>query len=185
MKSESPSRVAAPRGSFERSSEAIHVPLAIESSLSSAHFFATIADISPVNASHSPEINLSVASAASAVPTDVKVILLDENQSCMFPSVVVPTPTQMFAPSKPDAELLAFAAGKASSRTKIPCPSKKFIPAKSALRSASRLVVQVVVRIRTSIVPDDSLSNLSEPEAGMYSTPVSGFRPIAAATALQ
>ena len=185
MKSESPSRVAAPRGSFERSSEAIHVPLAIESSLSSAHFFATIADMSPVNASHSPEINLSVASAASAVPTDVKVILLDENQSCMFPSVVVPTPTQMFAPSKPDAEFIAVAAGKAASRTKIPCPSKKFIPAKSALRSASRLVVQVVVRIRTSIVPDDSLSNLSEPEAGMYSTPVSGFRPIAAATALQ
>ena len=38
---------------------------------------------------------------------------------------------------------------------------------------------------KKQIVPDDNLSNLSEPEAGMYSISVSGFRPIAAATPLQ
>ena len=42
-----------------------------------------------------------------------------------------------------------------------------------------------MVRIRTSIVADDSLSNLSDPEAGMYSTSVEGSSPRAAATAIQ
>ena len=110
---------------------------------------------------------------------------LEENQSTMLPSVVVPIPTQMFAPFSPPAELPAVAAGNTSSRTRIPCPSKKFIPAKSAFRSASRLVVQVVVRISTSMVPEASLSKRSDPEAGIYSTSVSGFSPRAAATARQ
>ena len=157
----------------------------IEPSVSSCHFLATIADMSPVKASQDPSMNFAVASAASATGTDVKSISLEENQSCMLPSVVVPIPTQMFAPSSPAAELPAAAAANLSSRIRMPCPSKKFIPAKSAFRLASRLVVQVVVRISTSMVPEDSFSNLSEPEAGMYSTSVSGSRPIAAATARQ
>ena len=155
----------------------------IEPSPSSCHFLATIADMSPVKASHEPSMNLAVASAASATGTDVKVISLEENQSWRLPSVVVPIPTQISAFSSWSADPVPY--GKASARTRIPCPSKKFIPAKSAFKSASRLVVQVVVRISTSIVPEASLSKRSEPEAGIYSISVSGFSPRAAATARQ
>ena len=188
------SRVAAPSGSLDINSDAIQMSTQvvssaasehIEESPSSCHFLDTIADMSPVKASHEPSMNLAVASAASATGTEVNVIPLESNQSTMLPSVVVPIPTQILAPFSPLAELLALAAGNASSRTRIPCPSKKFIPAKSAFKSASRLVVQVVVRISTSIVPEASLSNRSEPEAGIYSTSVSGFNPRAAATARQ
>ena len=93
------------------SSEAIHVPPSMEPSVSSAHFLATIADMSPVNASHSPEISLSVASAASAVPIEVKAISREAKKSCRLPSVVVPIPTQMLAPSRLAAEFIATSAG--------------------------------------------------------------------------
>ena len=50
-------------------------------------------------------MNLAVASAASATGTEVNEISLEENQSTMLPSVVVPIPTQIFAPLSALAEL--------------------------------------------------------------------------------
>ena len=110
--------------------------------------------------------------------------LFEVSKSARLPSVVVPVPTQTLAVARLVAVVVA-ACGKVSPRIRIPCPSKKFIPAKSAFRSASRLVVHVVVLTRTSISPEASFSKRSCEEAGTYSTSVIGSRPIAAASPLQ
>ena len=164
------SRTAAPRGSLESSSGAIHRSQSEQSPAASrVYFLATIADMSPVNASQEPETSSAVASAASATGTISIPTLFTVFQSAMLPSVVVPVPTQTLALARFSAELDMSSCGYASPLIRIPWPSKKFIPAKSALSPTSRLVVHVVVLIRTSISPEASFSNRSPALARMYS----------------
>jgi hypothetical protein len=55
----------------------------------------------PVIASQDPSTNFACASAESAIGTEVNAIFLFENAFTNIPSVSLPIPTQIFAPSRP------------------------------------------------------------------------------------